>query len=190
MVERDKGRGARALPSHPLQPTHRVPRAPTIISLLGSSALRARATRSEGTGVGLEGFIIFTRRYRSNPTILIPRRGAIAHLKERPPPPLLPSSTDPRSLRSFATGGLTAPLFFPSVRSVVSETFYFSLASRFNARRMRSNHRTSPPPRVNYAAIVRPRVAAVASVVALLAKYLLGRVGCYINSIGDLDWSV
>lgn len=95
VVERDGGKEGLG-PYHrvPLQSAqHRVPWASTIISLKASSALREREnTYRAGAYRGgiLEGFIIFTRRYRSNPTILIPRREAIEHLEERP-------ATDPRS---------------------------------------------------------------------------------------------
>lgn len=59
---------------------------------------------ARGHGKGLEGFIIFTRRYRSNPTILIPRREAIAHLKERPATriPLLVYSLPEGSRRPYS----------------------------------------------------------------------------------------
>jgi len=143
VVERDgEAKGSQGPTSVPPPPAHRLPKAPTIISLLGSSASHeglpvVRASEWRGWGRGLEGFIIFTRRYRSNPTILIPRRGAIAHLKERP-------ATDPRLLAFIRYRRAHGALILSALpRALGSKTFYFRPSLRFNAiRRMRSNRRT------------------------------------------------
>lgn len=151
----------------PLQSAHRVPRASTIISLRQFCLTRGN-TWDKGTGEGLEGFIIFTRRYRSNPTILIPRREAIVHFKERP-------TTDPRSVtfiryrRAYGALILSTRAFSRLQDFLFCSPFALMLAecdriaARFPPRELRGDRGLS--------------VAAVASVVPLLEKYILRWVG-------------
>lgn len=143
-------------------PTNRPTGCPGLrpLSLLGSSVLHEGNTRGKGIGEGLEGFIIFTRRYRSNPTILIPRREAINHLKERP-------ATDPRSatfiryrrahgaliLSTRAFSRLRDFLFCSPLALMSAECD--RIAARFPPRELRGDRGFS--------------VAAVASVVPLLS---------------------
>lgn len=77
----------------------------------------------QGYGEGLEGFIIFTRRYRSNPTILIPRRGAIDHLKERP-------ATDPSMLSTFIRYRRAHGALILFTRALLTPRLFISLAFR------------------------------------------------------------
>lgn len=132
------GVGVRALLSSILPPAaYRVPRASTIISV----RQRCSAPRTPGrfgarANTVTEGFIIFTRRYRANPTILIPRREEIGHLAQRPVSPRSARPRSPPRFRSRATGGLRGPPLLLYARYLASRTDEF--IARSNRQRLRT----------------------------------------------------